>query len=67
MRTSDFLPDLEQQLGLRAVPFSRADALEFVAGAWPLICEDPDPVRWAGAFLDGRAAADVRDAARAEG
>jgi hypothetical protein len=48
----DFLAGLEQELRLRGLPFSRADVLAFTDDAWQLAQEDPDPVRWADAFVE---------------
>jgi len=51
-----FTAALEEQLRIRGHSFSRADLLDFVASAWPLIEDDPDPVLWAQRFVEaGRA------------
>jgi hypothetical protein len=58
MSHPDFLAGLEVELRLRGVAFSRADVLAFVGDVWQLALEDPDPVRWADAFVEaGRAGA----------
>jgi hypothetical protein len=50
----DFLTGLEMELRLRAVPFDRGDLETLVSDVWPLAEEDPDPIRWAQAFLLAR-------------
>jgi hypothetical protein len=52
MTPTDFTLALEQELQVRGVPFSRADVLDFVAGAWPLIQEDSDVSFWAREFIE---------------
>jgi hypothetical protein len=44
MTRDDFTAALEEQLRLRALSFSRAAVLDFVASVWPLAEDDPDPV-----------------------
>jgi hypothetical protein len=51
MSQSAFVEALESELQLCGVPFDRAALLAFVASAWSLIEENPDPGLWAGAFL----------------
>jgi hypothetical protein len=53
MRLADFTATLEARLQLLGVPFARRDLLEFTAGVFPLAEEDPDPVRWGEAVLEG--------------
>src|SRR4051812_40415197 len=36
----------------RVVPFDRGALIAFVQASWPLIEDDPEPARWAEAFLD---------------
>jgi hypothetical protein len=52
MTQPDFTAGLEQKLRLRGLPFSRADVLVFADDVWQLAQEDPDPVRWADAFVE---------------
>jgi hypothetical protein len=52
MTRDDFAAALEEQLRIRGYSFSRADLLDFVASAWSLIEDDPDPVRWAERFVE---------------
>jgi hypothetical protein len=47
-----FTEAVAQQLHLRGVPFDRGALVTFIASAWPLIEEDPDPVRWATEFIE---------------
>jgi hypothetical protein len=57
---SAFIRALEAELQLRGVEFSLCDLLAWATAAWSLAREDPDPGRWADAFLrDAGAAADV--------
>jgi hypothetical protein len=51
MTQPDFVEAVESELHLRGIPFDRAALLAFVASAWPLIVENPDPGFWAGEFL----------------
>jgi hypothetical protein len=48
----EFTAGLEQELRLRGVAFSRAGVMAFADDVWPLAQEDPDPVRWADAFVE---------------
>jgi hypothetical protein len=50
----DFIAGLEQELRLRGLSFGRADVLVFADDVWRLAHEDPDPVRWADAFVETR-------------
>jgi hypothetical protein len=52
MTPYDFLAVLEQDLRLRGEAFDRDELRVWVSTMWPLIIEDPDPVRWVGEFLD---------------
>ena len=52
MNQTAFTLALEQELQLRAVGFSRAELLEFVADVWPLAEENPDVAFWAREFID---------------
>jgi hypothetical protein len=52
MSQPEFAAGLEQELHLRGLPFSRADVSAFADDVWPLALEDPDPVRWADAFVE---------------
>jgi hypothetical protein len=51
MSQPEFVEALEAELHLRGIPFDRAALLAFVASAWPLIEENPDPGFWAREFL----------------
>jgi hypothetical protein len=51
MTLPDFITALEMELQLRGGPFDRADVLTFAEDVWPLAEEDPEPGRWANAFL----------------
>jgi hypothetical protein len=51
MPKPDFIEALESELHLRGSSFDRAALLAFVASAWTLIEENPDPSFWAGEFL----------------
>jgi hypothetical protein len=42
---------LEIELRLRGRPFDRADVTTFAEGVWLLAEDDPEPGRWADAFL----------------
>jgi hypothetical protein len=59
MTQAEFVQALESELHLRGVPFDRAALLAFVASVWPLAEEDPDPARWAAAFLEAGSVAGV--------
>jgi hypothetical protein len=48
----DFLAGLEQELRLRGLCSSRADMRAFADDVWPLALKDPDPVKWADAFVE---------------
>ena len=52
MNQAAFLTALEQELQLRAVAFSRAELLAFVADVWALAQENPDVTLWAQEFID---------------
>jgi hypothetical protein len=52
MTPDAFTADLEQQLALRGAVYDRGALLVFITSAWPLIEEDPDPVRWATEFIE---------------
>jgi hypothetical protein len=52
MTPYDFLAILEQDLRLRGEAFARDQLRAWVSTMWPLIIEEPDPVRWAGEYLD---------------
>jgi hypothetical protein len=54
MTLPDFITALEQDPRFRGVAFDRADVLTFAADVWPIAEEDPDPGRWAEAFLEAR-------------
>jgi hypothetical protein len=53
---SDFVPGLEMELRLRAVPFGRGELETFTADVWRLAEDDPDVIRWSEAFLVARQA-----------
>lgn len=53
---SDFVAMLEAELSLTGVPFERRALLDFVAGTWPLVEDDPDAVAWAREFLSAHGA-----------
>jgi hypothetical protein len=57
MTKTDFLDSLAWQLTLRGVPYDRPDLEAFVAEAWPLLEEDPDPGRWAWEYAEAHAGA----------
>jgi hypothetical protein len=67
MSPPGFLDGLEAELRLRGVAFSRADVLAFADDVWPLAQEDPDPVRWADAFVEAGYAAGAGEAKRVSG
>jgi hypothetical protein len=52
MTREDFTAALEMELQLAGVSFTRADVQDFVAGAWPLIREQPDVAFWARQFIE---------------
>lgn len=52
MSQQDFLTALQSELRRRDADFDRTELREFAASAWSLGEEDPDPVRWARAFID---------------
>jgi hypothetical protein len=52
MTREDFTAALEQALQLRAVGFSRAELLDFVASVWRLAEENPDADFWAREFIE---------------
>jgi hypothetical protein len=54
---SAFIRALEAELQRPGVAFGLRDLLAFAEAAWPLIRDDPDPGRWARAFLEARAPA----------
>jgi hypothetical protein len=54
MTLPDFVTGLELELRLRAVPFDRAELEPWAADVWSLAEDDPDPIRWAEAFLAAR-------------
>jgi hypothetical protein len=54
MALSDFITGLEMELRLRAIAFDRGELETFASDVWPLAAEDPDPIRWAEAFLAAR-------------
>jgi hypothetical protein len=57
---SDFLSGLDAELHLRGLSFTRANVLAFAEGVWQLAQEDPDPVRWADAFVEAGYARHVK-------
>jgi hypothetical protein len=46
-----FFALVERDLQLRHVPFDQGELRAFVADVWPLARHEPDPQRWAEAFL----------------
>jgi hypothetical protein len=54
MSQSDFVTALEMELQLRAVAFDRGELVTFAEDVWSLAEEDPEPIRWAEAFLIAR-------------
>ena len=52
MTTQDFLPRVEAELQARFVPFDRGHLRAFLEAAWPLVEDDPDPLRWAREFVE---------------
>jgi hypothetical protein len=57
MTPDDFAALADAELRPLAVPFGRRDLQAFVAAAWPLVLEDPDPSRSGRAFLEATATA----------
>jgi hypothetical protein len=55
MDRDNFLAAVEAELHPLGVPFTRADLVEFLTAAWPLVEDDPDAARWARGFLEARA------------
>jgi hypothetical protein len=53
MNQVDFLVSLEAERQFRGRPFSRAELQSFVAAAWWLIDDNPDPAFWCAEFLAG--------------
>jgi hypothetical protein len=49
---SAFIRAVEEELQLRNTPFDLSSLIAFATTAWPLAREDPDPARWAAAFLE---------------
>jgi hypothetical protein len=47
----EFTASLENELRLLGEPFAWGDLLEYAAAVWPSARADPDPARWARAFL----------------
>jgi hypothetical protein len=59
---SAFIRAVEADLQARGVEFALCDLIAWATAAWPLAREDPDPARWADAFLrDAGAAADMTE------
>jgi hypothetical protein len=56
MTYSDCLTGLSMELRLRAVPFDRGELETWAGDVWSLAEDDPDVIRWAGAFLAARRA-----------
>jgi hypothetical protein len=54
MTPATSLPEIESALRSRLVPFDAGELLAIVEDAWGLIADDPDPARWAAAFLAAR-------------
>jgi hypothetical protein len=59
MPQAEFLPLLLYELRLQSLlrlgrPFDRQGLEEWLASVWPHIHDDPDPVRWAGEYLEGQ-------------
>jgi hypothetical protein len=52
MTLPQFTAAVEAELRLLGEPFAFGDLLEYAADVWPLAREDPDPPRWARAFLE---------------
>ena len=46
---------LEQELRFQGVAFERRAVIEFAASVWTPAQDDPDPERWAVAFIDAKA------------
>jgi hypothetical protein len=51
MTLPQFTAAVESELRRLREPFAWGDLLEYAADVWPLAREDPDPGRWARAFL----------------
>jgi hypothetical protein len=49
---TEFLPVVEAELRLRAVPFAQRDLIAFIEAAWARIAENPDPSLWARLFVE---------------
>jgi hypothetical protein len=56
MTPPDIVACLETALALRGVAYERAELLAWTAAMWPWLEDDPDVERWAGEFIEGRAA-----------
>jgi hypothetical protein len=54
MTPADFLAVLETELAARFAVCDGAELRAFLEAAWPLIEDDPDPARWATAFLEAK-------------
>jgi hypothetical protein len=54
MALPDFLTGLGLELRLRAIPFDRGELETWAADVWSLAEDDPNPTRWAEAFLAAR-------------
>lgn len=63
MQHQDFLHQLESELAFTGILFARAEAIDFIEAAWPLIQEDPDPQRWAREFLEAKASVESKELA----
>ncbi len=53
MTREHFTIRLQEELLRLQARFHYADLVAFIAERWPAIEKDPDPERWARAFLDG--------------
>ena len=56
MTQPDFVRRLEAALARRGLAFEPAELLAWVASTWQRVQQDPDAERWAGEFLEARAA-----------
>jgi hypothetical protein len=62
MTLPDFITALESELRPRPVVYDRRELETWATAVWPIAEEDPNPGRWAEAFLEARGEA-VRDRA----
>jgi hypothetical protein len=54
---ADFLTEVEAELQLRGVSYSRGELAAWIGAVWPLVEDNPHVGRWARQFIDAAAAA----------